>query len=223
MSSLDRQPLTALVTGETSGLGKAIAVRLAREDLQVVVVGRDAARGAAVVAQIEAAGGQVRFLAAGLSDPTDIERLAGDVGDVDVLVNNADRSVWAPTEDMRIADFDSMFASNRGHLADEYIAAMRELFESDAPEFHGQHINYSDVLFAPVRVLTRVGGQVPEGDPETTLHGDADAIVHKIRDYGEAGVDRIVIEPVSSDVDDFLRQLARFADEITPHLTRTGA
>jgi hypothetical protein len=42
-------------------------------------------------------------------------------------------------------------------------------------------------------------------------------------DYGEAGVDRIVIEPVSSDLDDFLRQLARFADEITPYITRTGA
>src|SRR5882762_8626952 len=34
---------------------------------------------------------------------------------------------------------------NRGRLADEYIAAMRELFESDTPEFHGPHINYADV------------------------------------------------------------------------------
>ena len=38
---------------------------------------------------------------------------------------------------------------NRGRLADEYISAMRELFESDTPEFHGPHINYSDVLFSP--------------------------------------------------------------------------
>jgi NAD(P)-dependent dehydrogenase (short-subunit alcohol dehydrogenase family) len=112
MSSLDRQPLTALVTGATSGLGKEIALRLARDGLEVIAVGRDAARGAAVVAQIEAAGGQARFLAADLSDPADIERLAEDVGDIDVLVNNAGRSVWAPTEDMRVADFDDMFASN---------------------------------------------------------------------------------------------------------------
>jgi NAD(P)-dependent dehydrogenase (short-subunit alcohol dehydrogenase family) len=112
MSTLNQQPLTALVTGATSGLGKEIALRLARDGLQVVVVGRDAARGTAVVAQIEAAGGQARFLAADLSDPTDIKRLAEEVGPIDVLVNNAGRSVWAPTADMSVVDFDSMFASN---------------------------------------------------------------------------------------------------------------
>jgi hypothetical protein len=43
-------------------------------------------------------------------------------------------------------------------------------------------------------------------------------------DYGEAGVDRIVIEPVSSDLDDFLRQLAAFRRRNnTAHITRTGA
>jgi NAD(P)-dependent dehydrogenase (short-subunit alcohol dehydrogenase family) len=112
MSTLNRQPLTALVTGATTGLGKEIAVRLARDDLQVIVVGRDAARGTAVVAQIEAAGGQARFITADLSDPADIKRLAEEVGEIDVLVNNAGRAVWAPTEDMNIADFDAMFASN---------------------------------------------------------------------------------------------------------------
>jgi NAD(P)-dependent dehydrogenase (short-subunit alcohol dehydrogenase family) len=112
MSSLDQKPLTALVTGATSGLGKQIALRLARDGMQVVVVGRDADRGAAVVDQIDTAGGQARFIAADLDDPAAIKDLAEDVGDIDVLVNNAGRSVWAPTEDMNMADFDSMFASN---------------------------------------------------------------------------------------------------------------
>src|SRR6195256_3154060 len=109
MTTLDRQTLTALVTGATSGLGKEIAVRLARDGMQVVVVGRDPARGAAVVEQIEAAGGQARFIATDLSDPADIKHLAEQVGDIDVLVNNAGRAVWAPTEDMRVEDFDAMF------------------------------------------------------------------------------------------------------------------
>ena len=112
MSTLNHQPLTALVTGATSGLGKEIALRLASDGLQVIVLGRDVARGAAVVAQIEAAGGQARFIAADLSDPADIKHLAEEIGQIDILVNNAGRSVWAATEDLSVADFDSMFASN---------------------------------------------------------------------------------------------------------------
>jgi NAD(P)-dependent dehydrogenase (short-subunit alcohol dehydrogenase family) len=105
-------PLTALVTGATSGLGKAIALRLARDAMRVIVVGRDAARGAAVVEQIETEGGQATFIAADLSDPAEIERLAFEVGDIDVLVNNAGFSIWGPTEKTTVEDFDAMFASN---------------------------------------------------------------------------------------------------------------
>jgi NAD(P)-dependent dehydrogenase (short-subunit alcohol dehydrogenase family) len=112
MSTLNQQPLTALVTGATSGLGKEIALRLARDGVRVIVVGRDADRGAAVVDQIGKAGGEARFIAADLSDPADITQLTQEVGDIDVLVNNAGSSIWAPTEDMDVADFDSMFSSN---------------------------------------------------------------------------------------------------------------
>jgi NAD(P)-dependent dehydrogenase (short-subunit alcohol dehydrogenase family) len=105
-------PLTALVTGATAGLGKAIALHLARDGMRVIVVGRDATRGAAVVDQIEAGGGQASFIPADLSDPADIERLATEAGEVDVLVNNAGYSSWAPTEKMSVEDFDGMFASN---------------------------------------------------------------------------------------------------------------
>src|SRR4029078_4844273 len=45
-------------------------------------------------------------------DPADIKQLAEQVGDVDVLVNNAGLSVWAPTEAMDVAHFDAMCASN---------------------------------------------------------------------------------------------------------------
>jgi NAD(P)-dependent dehydrogenase (short-subunit alcohol dehydrogenase family) len=105
-------PLTALVTGATAGLGKEIALRLARDGLRVVVVGRDATRGAAVVEQIETAGGQASFIAADLSDPAEIERLALEAGDIDVLVNNAGFSIWGPTEKTTVEDFDAMFAAN---------------------------------------------------------------------------------------------------------------
>ena len=75
-----------------------------------------------------------------------------------------------------------------------------------------------------VRLVTRVGSApAPDTEPETTLQGEPEAILHRIDAYGEAGADRIVIEPVSSGLDDFLRQLAHFADKVTPHVTRTRA
>jgi NAD(P)-dependent dehydrogenase (short-subunit alcohol dehydrogenase family) len=106
------QPTTALVTGATSGLGREIAERLARDGMDVIVVGRDAARGAAVVKEIEEAGGRARFIAADLSDPAEIRRLAEEVGEIDVLVNNAGQSVLGPTESITAQDFDSIFATN---------------------------------------------------------------------------------------------------------------
>jgi NAD(P)-dependent dehydrogenase (short-subunit alcohol dehydrogenase family) len=103
---------TALVTGATAGIGRAVATRLARDGLTVIVVGRDATRGAAVVDEITAAGGQARFIAANLGDPADIARLAAEVGEIDVLVNNAGISIWAATEKLAVEDYDTMFASN---------------------------------------------------------------------------------------------------------------
>src|SRR6266550_9333904 len=112
MTDVTTTALTALVTGATSGLGREIALRLARDGMRVIVVGRDATRGAAVVHQIEAAGGRASFISADLSDPAEIEGLAAEAGEVDVLVNNAGHSLWGPTEKTAVEDFDAMFASN---------------------------------------------------------------------------------------------------------------
>jgi NAD(P)-dependent dehydrogenase (short-subunit alcohol dehydrogenase family) len=106
------EPMTALVTGATSGLGKEIAKELARDGMNVIVVGRDAGRGSAVVREIEAAGGRARFIPADLSDPAQIQRLADEAGEIDVLVNNAGQTMLGPTEKTTAQDLDSIFATN---------------------------------------------------------------------------------------------------------------
>jgi NAD(P)-dependent dehydrogenase (short-subunit alcohol dehydrogenase family) len=80
---------TVLVTGSTSGIGRAAAELFGREGAEVIVTGRDEARGAAVAATIEAGGGKGRFIAADLSAPDGAQKLADAAGRVDVLVNNA--------------------------------------------------------------------------------------------------------------------------------------
>ena len=102
----------ALVTGATSGIGRAVALQLARDGAEVLVHGRDAARGAQTVNEITEAGGKASFVAADLEDAADVRRLADDVGDVDILINNAGISVFGPTAEFDVNAFDKMFASN---------------------------------------------------------------------------------------------------------------
>jgi NAD(P)-dependent dehydrogenase (short-subunit alcohol dehydrogenase family) len=109
-SGLDGQ--TALVTGATSGIGRAVALKLAGDGAEVVVHGRDEARGAEAVQEITAAGGKARFVAADLSDVPDVQRLASEAGDVDILINNAGISIFAPTGEFDVGAFDKMFATN---------------------------------------------------------------------------------------------------------------
>ena len=108
----DLEGLSALVTGATSGIGRAAAEELGRRGAEVMVHGRDPVRGTAVAATITAEGGTARFVAADLSDPAQLDDLAGHADAVDVLVNNAGFSWFGPTADLDVATFDRLFAAN---------------------------------------------------------------------------------------------------------------
>jgi NAD(P)-dependent dehydrogenase (short-subunit alcohol dehydrogenase family) len=77
-----------------------------------LVHGRDAARGNAVVGEIEDAGGVARFVVADLTDPAEVERLAKDAGEVDVLVNNAGLFWFGATADLDVETYDRLWDGN---------------------------------------------------------------------------------------------------------------
>jgi NAD(P)-dependent dehydrogenase (short-subunit alcohol dehydrogenase family) len=116
---------TVLVTGGTSGIGRAAAERFAAAGAEVIVTGRDRERGEEVVEAIEDAGGHARFIAADLRAPGAARTLAEAAGAVDVLVNNAGVFPFAATHETTSEQIDDVLHVN--------IAAPFELTAALAP------------------------------------------------------------------------------------------
>lgn len=114
------QPLAgqaAIVTGGSRGIGRAVAIEIARRGAQVLVnYQRNAAAAETVVAQIVAAGGIAQAFAADVTDPDAVARLVaacqGYWGRVDILINNAGITADAPFVRMRDAQWRSVIDTN---------------------------------------------------------------------------------------------------------------
>ncbi|HEY2651000.1 MAG TPA: SDR family oxidoreductase [Solirubrobacteraceae bacterium] len=168
--STDLAGATALVTGSTSGIGKATALPLAERGAHVIVSGRDEPRGAAVVDTITQSGGQAKFVAADLLDTAEVpdfakRALAAAGGHIDILVNDAGIVTRGPTPDISVQDLDAAYAVNvkapfilGGHLAPAMAAKGKGAIVnvgSMAAEFGMPGISLHGATKAALNLLTK--------------------------------------------------------------------
>jgi NAD(P)-dependent dehydrogenase (short-subunit alcohol dehydrogenase family) len=176
MGNTDFAGRTALITGGTSGVGRDTALLLARIGAQVVITGRDVERGNQVVKEIIAGGGHGRFVRADLTNGADVQELAGQIGPVDMLVNNAGYAEFAPSARITEAGFDAMFAVNvKGpfFLTAAFAPAM-------AARGHGAIVNVSTMVAV-------------RGAPGAAAYGASKAALESLTrswaaEFGPAGV-----------------------------------
>lgn len=99
-----------LVTGGTSGIGRAACLQFGREGGSVVVIGRDEADGAETVKMITDAGGIASFQKADVGNPDEvkacIDAVVQQYGKIDVMVNNAAMMTFTPIVDTSIEDWE---------------------------------------------------------------------------------------------------------------------
>ncbi|CAN5791443.1 SDR family oxidoreductase [soil metagenome] len=140
-----------ILTGSSSGLGRAIAFRMAREG--AVIVGADrrpdpVEGGATTVDEIVANGGRARYVETDLADGAALEALVQDVvateGRVDVLVNNAATYVSKPLLETTRAEWEHVFAVNLTAVFDLSRLVVGQMLTQDAVDgVRGRIVNIS--------------------------------------------------------------------------------
>jgi len=116
MASRAFEGKVALVTGATSGIGTACAHALAARGARVMLTGRSAERGAAVLGALRAAGGDGAFLAGDVRERAFCARVVAEtlerLGRLDVLVNNAGISLAASAPETSDEQWDAILETN---------------------------------------------------------------------------------------------------------------
>jgi|EP01040_Poterioochromonas_malhamensis_P027205 NAD(P)-dependent dehydrogenase (short-subunit alcohol dehydrogenase family) len=136
----------ALVTGATSGIGKAVAFALAEAGASVVVVGRRVDEGRAVVEQISKAGGRAAYFKADTSKEEEVEKMVdftvSTFGRLDLAFNNAGVEFGGPTTEVTEADYERVFGVNVWGV----LASMKHEIRAMLKSGGGSIVNTSSVL-----------------------------------------------------------------------------
>ena len=108
---------TALITGASKGLGKAMALALAKAGASIALVSRDEARLKDVAAEIRGSGGNASVFVADVTDEAQVakvrEGVAAQFGDaLHILINNAGINIRKPITDFTLAEWNSVLTTN---------------------------------------------------------------------------------------------------------------
>jgi NAD(P)-dependent dehydrogenase (short-subunit alcohol dehydrogenase family) len=179
---------TALITGGTSGIGRATAKKLALLGIHVLVVGRSAERGNSTLDEIRAAGGKADFISSDLRDAASAREVAKKAielgsGHVDILINNAGIYPFGPTHEMTEEQFDRVYSLNV--KAPYFLVA--ELAPLMAKRKKGAIVNLSTMA-------------ADYGAPGMSLYGSSKAAINLLTkvwtaEYGPSGVRVNAISP----------------------------
>ena len=134
---------TAIVTGAGRGMGRAVALALAREGASVVVAELDQAFAESVAQEIRGAGGTTLAVTVDISRTEEITRLfqetVAEFGGVDILVNNAGIGIAKPLVDYTEADWDRQLAVNLKGM----FFATQEAARLMIPKRRGKIVNFA--------------------------------------------------------------------------------
>jgi NAD(P)-dependent dehydrogenase (short-subunit alcohol dehydrogenase family) len=179
---------TALVTGGTSGIGRATANKLAQMGIHVLVVGRNTERGKKTIDEIRAAGGKADFILFDLRDTESARAVAQRAielgnGHVDILINNAGIYPFGPTHEMTEEGFDRVFSLN---VKVPYFL-VAELAPLMAKRGKGAIVNLSTMA-------------ADYGAPGMSLYGSSKAAINLLTktwaaEYGPSGVRVNAVSP----------------------------
>ncbi|MFN2589402.1 MAG: SDR family oxidoreductase [Actinomycetota bacterium] len=132
---MPRAPEVVVITGATSGVGRATAARFARDGARVAVLarGRDGLDGA--VKEVESLGGRAVAIPVDVADAEQVEAAAaaveGQLGDIDVWINNAMTTVFAEVKDVSSEEFRRTMDVNYMGMVNGTLAALRRMLPRD--------------------------------------------------------------------------------------------
>ena len=135
----------AVITGGTSGIGEATAVMFAKEGAEVVITGRNAEKGEAIVKKITDAGGKAWFFQADITQKENMQKLydfaVEKMGAVNVLMNNAGVLVHKPFLEQNDDDLNLIFSTNFR----PYIWGMQQFIPGMVEQGGGSIINVASI------------------------------------------------------------------------------